>query len=91
MHSTIVDQPEPIICEDVLPESLRALASAVITQVIRDILTKKQAEKRLGAFVWLTGPELEAWSDFADATINPYKILPNLREVKKQLYRRASK
>lgn len=71
---------------------LRALASAVITGALRDVTTRKQPrEKRLAALVWLLSPDFEIWCDFADYTVDPYKILPCLRKVKRQLQTRRLK
>jgi hypothetical protein len=83
-----MEQPEPLICEDVEPKCLRALASAVVTQAVKDLTARRQPfEKRLTALIWLTGPEYEMWSDFAGLEPNVYKLLPRLGQAK-QIFER---
>jgi hypothetical protein len=69
---------------------LRGLATAVIFEAVRDVTGKRKPfEKRLSALLWLTGPDFEIWSDWAGATLDPYKLLPALREAKTKLQRRS--
>ena len=81
-----LDPNEPLICEDVMPRDLRALAAQVINQAVRDLIDKrKPPDQRIAALFWLAGPELQAWSDFADVVISPCKLLPHFAEAKKKL------
>ena len=84
-----LDPEEILICPDVQEKNLRALASAVIFQAIRDMTRKREVRRAKDAFLWVTGPELEAWQDIAGVLFDPYTyILPRLREVKRKLERR---
>jgi len=69
---------------------LQQLATAVISQAVRDAAAKKSPmRKRLEAFFWLVSPEFTVWADFAGAEyLNPYKLLPHLEEARKKLSRR---
>jgi len=65
---------------------LRELAASVITQAVKDFLARGgPAKKQLEAFMWLTGPEVEIWGDYADYEIDVYKLLPRLGQARKKL------
>jgi hypothetical protein len=81
---------EQLISEDVAPASLRALAASVISQAWRELVNKgTDLEQQAEAFLFVTGPSLEIWADWAGMEYpDPYMVLPRLGEVKKTLRRR---
>ena len=70
---------------------LRELAAALIGQAVRDLINKRKPfVTRLNAFLFLTSPDNEIWSDITGASLSPYKLLPHLSVAKKKLLRRLT-
>ena len=71
---------------------INRLAAQICIQTIRDLLYSRSPIKKLDAFLFLVSPDFQVWSeagrlDFAD----PFRLLSNLREVKKKLQKRSKK
>jgi hypothetical protein len=68
----------------------RLLAAAVISQAVRDVVYGS-LERRLDALLWLTGPDFIQWADWAGTpSLDPFALLPNLRDAKRRLRRRIA-
>ena len=82
------DQPEPnqpLVCPDVQERDLRSLASAVVTQAIRDLIEGTDGEMK-DAFLWLLSLEFEGWAEWSGFyPPNPYLLLTNLKQIRKLL------
>lgn len=67
MITPAIDTLEPpLVCEDVQQQDLRRLAAVVVTQAIADAKNGNLSiEKRLDALLWLTGPDIGWWFEWA--------------------------
>jgi hypothetical protein len=65
---------------------LHRLAAQICLQAVRDLIYEKNPVKKLDAFLFVTSPDFQVWSDAGSLEFpNPYKLLSNLRETKELL------
>lgn len=81
---------ELLVCSVVMKRDLRRLASAVILEAIRSLVKKGVSfEDQLDAFMFLTGPDLEVWQDWAGMRyMDPYEVLTRPRQETIKIIRR---
>ena len=81
---------EPVvICEDVMQKDLRQLATCVVLQALEDAKHARGIERKLDAALWLTGPDISWWCEWAGMPFaDPFEILTSGAARKSQTRRR---